>query len=181
MFNFFKKKPDITETIQNAVSEALRAEREVQAKAEQEEKDRLEASKTKTRPEDMKEAEEVERDESEPVLVVEMRMQLNKEGAVEVVYNFDHNAKAIHEIDRYYAGTPFWKKARLDQEKVVLFMYDSVTSLAEPYLPDNTVTELDLFRESVLGPAPVNQPFVTDEIDIRRGPVHRDGSPMRKS
>lgn len=100
-----------------------------------------------------------------PKLVVTIECKQKPDGGLEAVYTVESNEAGIHQIDRAYAEMPKWNALASDQEKVVLFLYDAISTLAEPLLPDPTVTELDIRREVLSAPV-ANQKWVTDEVDI---------------
>jgi len=167
--NWFKKKPSVEEVVAEAVSAALKLERDEatrqrarDAKKQEEEAARIEAAR-------IEEAEKAKSDAidaagQEPLLRVVITAKINEAGNLEAVYDVESNDAGIQMIDRSYEG-PRWNKLRSDQEKITLFLYDAVSSLAEPILPDATVTELDLRREVFDSPGQA-QPFVTTEVDI---------------
>jgi len=162
--NWFKKKPSVEEVVAEAVSAALKLERD--------EATRQRARDAKKQEEEAARIEEAEKAKSdaidaagqEPLLRVVITAKINEAGNLEAVYDVESNDAGIQMIDRSYEG-PRWNKLRSVQEKITLFLYDAVSSLAEPILPDATVTELDLRREVFDSPGQA-QPFVTTEVDI---------------
>jgi len=103
--------------------------------------------------------------DTEPVLVIQITCQTKTDGGLEAIYNVESNDLGIQAIDRAYAEMPKWDRTLTNQEKVILFLYDAISTLAEPLLPDATVTELDLRREVFAAPVG-NQKWVTDNVDI---------------
>ncbi len=168
MLDWWKKKEkpsieSVAEQVAKAVAVALAAQREEDArvKAEQESAARQAmADAAAVVPDPVEE----ELPPMEPLLRVTITCKTNEKGNLEAVYDVESNDAGIQSVDRAYDG-PRWNKMRSDQEKIILFLYDAVSTLAEPLLPDATVTELDLRREA-FEVAPPNEPFVTNEVDI---------------
>ena len=151
-----KPRPSVDELISKAVSDALERERQ-----KQETMDVIKAATDVLSHETNQEGEVPAIEE--PLVRITITCQVNSTGNLEALYNVEHNEAGIQSIDRSYSEMPRWNKMRPDQEKIIMFLYDAVSTLAEPLLPDATVTELDLRRE-IFETNP--QPWITNEVDI---------------
>ncbi len=161
---FRKKTPQITlEELTRVVDKKLAEQLETLQKAHQEEISRLKPPVPEVMEAPAPQTEE-------PMLEIHISFKTKPDGGLEAIYNVESNEAGIQAIDRSYAEMPKWNQLASNQDKIVLLMYDAMSTLAEPLLPDATLTELDLRREVFAAPVP-NQKWVTDEVDISNGRV----------